>query len=308
MFRYCVYGLHIASESEFSELVEDKEASNCDIEIVCGEIPVLAEEKTNVGKIAYNNGLAIFSRNFFYLRIDEVAEYYIESVRITIRPVKDTSDYEVKAYLYGSAIGICAYMQKNILIHGSGLSKDNKGVIITGNRGSGKSTTAARLRNNGYLFIADDVCGISADRDKSWIEYGYPQIKLCRDAAIKQGFIIDELTYIDENRDKFLAKLTNGLLVDGQRATVLFEIVPDNIETLKIIKMTGQDKLNTVIRNIFRSEYCLKIWGISPDFMKKIIKVANDVLVYRILRPIGKDTLDLVVEEIERIVGNIRCD
>lgn len=60
-------------------------------------------------------------------------------------------------------------------------------------------------------FLADDTVRVHPGTMGMLAEPSYPQQKLCRDMALKCGKPLEELIYIDEERDKY-AWRRQGLL------------------------------------------------------------------------------------------------
>lgn len=52
-------------------------------------------------------------------------------------------------------------------------------------------------------FLADDTVRVHPGTMGMLVEPSYPQQKLCRDMALKCGKPLEELIYIDEERDKY---------------------------------------------------------------------------------------------------------
>ena len=59
---------------------------------------------------------------------------------------------------YSDQVMIYPWLIKNkgLILHGNGLVKDNKGIILLGKSGSGKTTLTKMLINNGWSLLCDD--------------------------------------------------------------------------------------------------------------------------------------------------------
>ena len=69
-------------------------------------------------------------------------------------------------------------IQRDIVaIHGGTIVIDNKAIILTGNRGAGKSTLTTGLRLKGYPFISDDVAAIEIKDSIPMVKHGFPYQK-----------------------------------------------------------------------------------------------------------------------------------
>ena len=195
------------------------------------------------------------------------------------------------------------------MLHGGAVSKYGKGVIVTGDCGAGKSTVSDSLISNGYSFVADDACAIKKsdeEPNKMHISMAYPQQKLCRDAALKKGYDLSELIYINEEKDKFALRLKDGYLVDGTSFDYLFEIVFSENDELYFKEITGHEKLMLIMRNIFRGESSFQFWGVPPEYMKKCLDTASNVQVFQIARPKNKNTLSDIINFIDERVGGVK--
>lgn len=293
MYKYLIYGVHIQSDIEIEEAVTDLSCENADITVTSEEMP---EDIRNVlADRSPEERTSMTARDAFFFRVPDAAEYLVRRKQISVHILNRQNMLRVKTFLLGSAMGYAMYLDGRVLLHGSAVSKNGKGIIITGESGSGKSSVSGRLRDMGYLFISDDVCGIGEREGGAWISLAYPQLKLCRDAALRLGYDLDKLIYIDESRGKYAVRLKDGYERAGQVFNYMFEIVVTEEGSPEAEILLGQDKLMTVITNIFRGESGIKKWGLKPEYMKKIVDIASDIEVYRIRRPKGEDTLDRIV-------------
>ena len=71
-----------------------------------------------------------------------------------------------------------------IAIHGGTIAMNGKGLLITGNRGAGKSTLTSALRLKGYPLVADDVSAMKS----LMVQPAYPQQKVCEDMMNYLGY------------------------------------------------------------------------------------------------------------------------
>ena len=299
-YKYYLYGLNVESEIEIEEAYKRDFEGDADVRVVIGSMPEQVQEMYKDRGIG--DDYCATSRNGMAFRIPNVADYYITEDVITVRPFEGAKATDIKCFLLGSSFGYCMILRKVLAIHGGAVSKYGKGVIVTGESGAGKSTVSDALIGNGYEFIADDVCAISSLNNKPHINMAYPQQKLCRDAALAKGYDLSELIYINEERDKFAKRLTDGFLPDGANFDYLFELVLAENNELSFEEIQGHEKLMLLLRNVFRGEGGFATWGVPPEYMKICLKVASTVKVYQILRPKNLDTLSEIIDFIEKKV------
>lgn len=299
-FKYLLYGLHVESELEIEEAYAQDFDGEPDMRIVLGNLPEevqeMYEDKTE------EDTFVASSRDGLIFRIPNVGDYWTTKDLITVHPFGNSKPSDVKCFILGSGFGYAMILRKQVVLHGGGVSKYGKGVVVTGESGAGKSTVTDSLLGAGYDFIADDVCALSENGDRMHINMAYPQQKLCRDAAINKGYDLSELIYINEDRDKFALRLKDGYLPDGMDFDYLFELVISDGEELTFRQVTGTEKLMLLMKNIYRGEDGLEKWGVPPEYMKKCLSVAANIKAYQIARPKNINTLPDIISFIDESV------
>lgn len=299
-YKYLLYGFKVESEFKIDEAYEKDFEGQPDFTVVLGAMPESLLEKTK--DIASDEFYCFVNAESMAFRIVNVAEYLVSADKITVNLIREDVNQEVKTFLLGSAFGYAMILHKSVVLHGGAVAKNNKGVIITGESGAGKSTVTNGLQERGYAFIADDVCSISRKDNKPHINLAYPQQKLCRDAALNLGYDLSELIYINEERDKFAVRLRDNYLPEGMSFNYIFEIVLSDGDELEIKKVTGHDKLQLLLRNVYRGEGAFSTWGVPVDYMKMCLLIASSIEAYQIARPKNKNTLEEVLEFVEKQV------
>ena len=301
-YRYFIYGLHVESEIEINEAMADSQDTITDVVVKLGSMP--EEISTKMNEFNSESVALIHKRDALCFRIPDVGDYLVEEASITVSPFMETTSQPIKTFLLGSAFGFCMVLRKKVVMHGGAVEHNGKGIIVTGESGAGKSTVTNALRERGYLFIADDVCALEEDGEKMHISMAYPQQKLCRDAALKMGYDLSELIYINEHRDKFAVRLKDGILPEGADFSFLFELRLAEDGKLSYQKVEGHEKLFTIVRNIYRGENAFDMWGMPPEYMKRCLKIASTIEVYQINRPADINTLEEIMQFITEKIDN----
>lgn len=297
-YFYSVYGLIVCSEIELSELVEIDKYDICDIHnkvdvnIKYGDMPKYVEKSIN------NGCFYSFDESWFY--IPHVAVYRICNGKdIYIKPIGQKTQ-EIKTFLLGGAFICLLFQRKTIAIHGGSILVNDGVVIVTGRCGAGKSTLTSAFRKSGYEYLADDLSVIEINRcGKIDVNPAYPQQKLCRDAAIRLGYNINNLVRIDEGRDKFAIPSRKDFINSPKELKAIFEINADSrVKNIKIEEIKGITKLNSIIENIYESKIS-KCYGVD-SFMNILLKIAKNIPYYKLTRP---QKLFTVNEQIDLIMS-----
>lgn len=301
MYRYYFYGLHVESEIEIEEVLKDTTDAAADVKVTFSEFPedvlkIIVDKKDDEYYWVRSKAACSF-------RIANVADYYISKDEIRIRLITDIDNHDIRCFLLGSAFGYLMAYRNVVAIHGGAVTKNGKGIIVTGESGAGKSTVTNALRTRGYDFIADDVCAITEIDGKPHINLAYPQAKLCRDAALNLGYELSDLIYINEDRDKFAVRLKDRYVPEGRDFNLLFEIVLSDEDELSFEEVKGSEALKAIHENLYRANNIFEGYGVPPQYMMKCLKIAGNIAVYRIKRPKDVETLDEILKFIDETVG-----
>lgn len=235
-------------------------------------------------------------------RIPNIGDYHIKKDSIKIRPIAAPDSHDIITFLLGSAFGYLMTFRNMVAIHGGAITKNGKGIIVTGESGAGKSTVTNALRTRGYDFISDDVCALSDNGKKMHINLAYPQAKLCRDAALKLGYDLSELIYINEDRDKFAVRLKDRYVPEGMDFDLLFEIVLSDDDKLSFAEIKGTEALKIIHENLYRANDLFQTTGVPPQYMMKCLKSASGAKVFKISRPREGDSLEEILKFVETVV------
>lgn len=293
-YYYKVYGLNIESEIKIQELVilNDEDKANIDVTIYIDKMP----ESINIAK--EQGKLEGFRKKEMWFYIKGIATYYIKNGQeIVVETYRDIDDHYIKTYILGSAFGLLLIQRNIVAIHGGTVVIDDKAIICTGDTGAGKSTLTSALRLNGAKLVADDVSAIDI-KDEIMVYPAYPQQKLCGDAVRKLGYNTDDFIRIDEGRDKYAIPSKAGFISEPVKLSVIFEVMVGDIEKVEIRELKGSEKMNTIMKNIYRG-YVNSIAGLDREYFKKCLNITKGIEIYRITRPKDKFTVNEQIELIK---------
>ncbi|MGL5087630.1 MAG: hypothetical protein ACRC68_18265 [Clostridium sp.] len=295
---YKVYGLNIKSQIEINEFIKDK-SENHDLEFVLGEMPDAIKELKVDGR---KKG---FSKAETWFHIDNVASYYITNGdTIIVEPCENYDVKLLKIYLMCSGLGFIMLQRDMVALHGGTIVINNKAVLFTGDRGAGKSTITSALRNKGYKFIADDVASTYIN-EKPYVVHGFPYQKLCEDALVKLGYDKNAYeSFMGDGKRKYLIPSHNSFVEEDTKLQGIFELTIGDVEAVEIEEVRGAEKLNRVIKNIYRIEYIDKVGGVTPKMFKQCLEIAKYIKFYKITRPIKGFTVNTQIELIEEVLNS----
>ncbi len=301
--KYCVFGLHIASDFILDELLPDEGMAEAEIEITNGIVP---EE---INDPIEKNAVFQASRREFLLNIQGVAKFLIsDGKRIIVEPYPDASYSSVKLYLLGSAFGSLLLLRGLLPIHGSAALIEGQCVLITGISGAGKSTLSLALREKGYLFLTDDVAVLQVKDGAVWVQPGYPQQKIWADSAASMGISVDSLTQVSLSRgDKYFLPARDGFHPLPVRLSSIYELKPEERDAVKIRQLEGSHKLSVLMKHTYRVEL-LHYFGLELAHFQQCAAAADKIHVYQLMRPVNTFTTEEQIEIIKNELGRQKTD
>ena len=300
-FYYKVYGLEVESEININEFVsiEDINAEN-KVNIVYANMPL------NIKEDIKNNKKSSFSKAECWFHINDVATYRVTGGDlIEFEPCENADPYLLRVFLMCSCLGFIMIQRDIVAIHGGTIVIDNKAIILTGNRGAGKSTLTTALRLKGYPFISDDVAAIEIKDNIPMVKHGFPYQKLCSSAMDKLGYDKEKyFSFMSDTEIKYLVDAHNDFIYEDTRLFALCELSVGDVEDVQIEEIKGSEKLNKLISNRYRVEFVQVMGGISPIAFKTLLQIAKNIKFYKIIRPNGQFTVD---KQIELLLERVYC-
>lgn len=207
----------------------------------------------------------------------------------------------LRLFILGSGIGVLLHQQNKLVLHASAVAVNGGAVAFIGDKGWGKSTTAAAMMSKGYPLITDDLLVIEnvPESDAAWVLPGYPQVKLWPD-------VFESLGYEAENFPRSRPEL--------EKRSHSFEIafidhpVPLKSiyllgagEELAAVPLPGQVALMQLIRHLYVSRFgtfFLNTVG-GAAFFEKCADLSRIVPMRLLRRPFDLSQLSSLVNLIE---------
>lgn len=129
---------------------------------------------------------------------------------VVIDPAPGALEEAIRLLLTGAVLGVLLHQRGLTVLHASAVAIDHQVVAFIGDKGAGKSSTAAALYARGHTLVTDDLLPIRFDSaGQAWVLPGFPQLKLWPDTAQVLGMDPDCLPRIRPDVDK-LALRSHG--------------------------------------------------------------------------------------------------
>ena len=294
-YSYRIYGLNVLSDIKCQEVCELIERpSHYDITIELGSVSDEIKQLIETGR------RSSYTNESMWFHIKDVATYWIfNGNRVIIELAEGADALMAKQYLLGSCLGMAMLQRDRVAIHGGTIVFNGQGIIFTGERGAGKSTITSALRGKGYPFVADDVSAVEVG-NCHYVHPGFPQQKLCEDAAIALGYELEAYnTLLVDGKTKYLIPTKNVFVDEKVPLKAIVELCADSTITgIEVTQLKGKDRLQVIYNNIYRIEM-KRLAGMNPEYFKKCLTLAKDLPVYRIRRQKDVMTVEQQIQWLE---------
>lgn len=293
MYNYKIYGLHIETDFKFIQLAEEsKELATEEntVTIVEAEQPEAYRTEEN-GFYFIDEKKSYFVNTYMYMYIED-------GKMLTYEKKPELTDDLLNSYIIGWGLSMLGIQRQMLSIHCACLADNDGAVILSGFSGSGKSTIATQLLTRGYRLVADDMTLVDAVSSECAYAYpAFPYNKLCRDAAIAQGYNIDELIQIDEERDKFFVPYEKGFSAEKVRVKAVVMLTLTDKDELFAEEILGVKKMYAIMDTLFLAGI-QKDKTIGSKIGQMCLKLASKVRVFHVSRPIDRNTTQEVLETV----------
>lgn len=296
MFYYRLYGEYIVSDMELSQLTQ---VSTTDMKEQTG---ILIQKKELPDELkrpeecyfSLEKDSCFLSNSYCYLLMEK-------GKRIFYEMKEKATPQLLNAYILGWGIATLFYQRGELAIHCSCIQKDGNALIISGNSGSGKSTITSELLKKGYSFMADDMSVVKFSENKEVLATAaYPYQKLCRDVAQNLDIPMEQMIYVDEQKDKFLVPYRGKYEETSAPVKAMIILHVTREDKVSIKELVGEDKLHASMNSLFLAPL-LGEDLYRPENGIRVLHFASKVPIYQINRPLGKDTKEEIIKEILKI-------
>lgn len=302
MYKYWGFGLHISSEIEFTELLQQEFTGLPDLQIKLGTTP----GKLTGDNVVQNVRVSISPKEYL-LRIFHIANYYAaDGNLIIVEPMHQADWKSIRLFLLGSVISAILHQRAMIPVHASAIERGEGIVLFSGPSGAGKSTIAAMLQKKGYSIFSDDICVLKrSDGVRGPIEAftSYPMIKLWHDSFEKIGIeMAVEENKIRPNLPKFGLFYPDDFKTGAKIVKQVFILdKSSHTETPEIEKLGTFDAFRALEKNAYRRVQInsMKLRDVHFAMLSELVGLAP---VYKITRPVSGNTLETVIRLILEVL------
>lgn len=233
----------------------------------------------------YSTPILQISESELKLTIENVATYYIQNgQKIRIRPSPNADQSSIQLFLNGSAFGALLHQRGIIPFHGCSFELNQKGMIICGYSGAGKSSVTAAFCQQGARFINDDITPVTNDESGNWIMPIRTRIKLWEDSLTALSIEVENFEKIRPSLPKFYVPVENNCQDKLKLNTLIVLGIHDN-DRYEVLKPGGVEKFSILRNQIYRKIYLKGMPKAERNLFSQLLKLSQSVEILHILRP-----------------------
>jgi len=222
---YSIYGLRLEADQCLPGMLEAGNGPPADVTVWTQHVPTwvtgaIAGSKqlrfdsgdSHVGLPATVQVWRYFDSGAFHFAYRGGVEFVIDSRGrgISVACTESATVQDATSYLVGVILGFALRLRGRLALHASVVVIDDRAVVLLGDAGSGKSTTAAVFAAMGHEILSDDVCALVESGGEFWVEPAYPGIRLWPETVEAIFGSSDALPRIAPAWDKRLLALSGG--------------------------------------------------------------------------------------------------
>lgn len=317
MHYYRAFELNIASEFHLEMLEETVQFDRADVSIVNemkDYLDKIVSDHQDIyhaqeydGKILWN----IRCGSPYAFNVPEGISFVMEEGRkISVIFDGDRAEDGVLAvYILGSCMGTILHQRGVLPVHGSCVEKDGNALIIMGNSGAGKSTTAREFLRHGWKLITDDVTVIDFSAGRPQAVPSYPSQKLWEDAIDHYGIDDGALTPLwqEERKEKFHVAVRDSFCnerADLKYALWLIEGKEDC--GLEMESIEGFSVADRFMRNIYR--FYAREKDNRNIIFQQCVDLSKSIRLFECVRPAKKDCAREIYDKVTALIEDTEKD
>ena len=298
MYKYQGFGLKIASEIEFPELLPS-DLGDADITITVGKTPEKLE-----GDGVLKKAFSSVSKDEYLLHVKNICNFYAcRGRQIVVEPMPGIDEHSIRTFLLGTVMAATLYQRGDISLHSAAVIHAGRLILFAGNSGAGKSTLLAALVTKGYKVFTDDICVLRLDPSGTKEILGtasYPMIKLWDDAISKLDNDEFNREYkIRPQLPKYGQFFYDRFEVQSMPVDKIFILVPQSdLSAISVTRLVAAQAFKEAEKQAYKRQLITDT-QLRSTYFSLMLHLTNKVPIYKVSRPAINTNVGLLVDTIE---------
>ena len=245
-------------------------------------------EKPRIVKApAYADNFWQINQDEFAMQVEGVGSFYAcNGSDVEYAPAEGATEASVELYLNGSVYGAVLHQRKILPIHGSSFVWKDRGIMLCGESGAGKSALTAAFCMSGAQFLTDDVTPIVFADGKPEILPLSDRIKLHDDSLLHLNLDMKGLTSIAPGDRKFYFPMEKNAHRNFPLHRI-YIIEPAEAEAVETVFLRGIESFTAIRNEVYRWEYLPAMPETESVYLEKLLAMSRAIEVTLVKRPAG---------------------
>jgi hypothetical protein len=250
-------------------------------------IPHKVEIARTIEAPVYADDFWQINQNEFAMQVEGVGSFYAcNGSEVEYAPAEGAATASVELYLNGSVYGAVLHQRKILPIHGSSFVWKERGIMLCGESGAGKSALTAAFSMAGAQFLTDDVTPVDFANGKPEILPLSDRIKLRGDSLLQLKQEKEGLTSIVPGNNKFYFPMEKSVHRNYPLHRV-YIIEPADLKSIETIILQGIESFIAIRNEVYRWEYLQAMPETESGYLEKLLVMSRTIVVTRVKRPAG---------------------
>ncbi|MCC5940314.1 MAG: hypothetical protein JJU37_02135 [Balneolaceae bacterium] len=243
------------------------------------------DEPKNIDAPNFTNSWMAINENEFRMEVENVGKFYAGYGNIVqFAPGPDATPSSLELYLNGSVYGAILHQRKTLPIHGSSFIFNDKGVLLCGESGAGKSSLTAAFCIHGAEFLTDDVTPFQFEDEKPLIIPRSDRVKLWEDSLTQLSENKGDLNKIRPEDEKYYFPIKQSSH-KYYPLHFVFIIRLKDAGSVEFIPVSKTEAFTSLYSEIYRLHYLHSMPVLKQNYLKKIASICNHSAITIVNRP-----------------------
>ena len=185
-------------------------------------------------------------------------------------------------------------------MHASAIQLDQAAVAFAGETGSGKSTIATWLHQQGYTLLTDDSLLLAADRGALRVVPSYTGARLWDDSPVLASISAKKLQLLAPGSTKLRLRFDHDSPTRALPLTALLVLTPVDDATAEMVPLSGGEALMALLRHSFQLDTVDHQGSTSP--LRTLGEIVNSGLrIFRLSYPHTRAALTTIEEQVRSL-------
>jgi hypothetical protein len=210
------------------------------------------------------------------LRIGGAAVFRLSGGReIFIQPELGVGGASVRLFLLGIAFAALFHQRGQIPFHSTAVQSGDRGILLAGPSGIGKTSLGAALLRLGGTLVSDDLSVVGVRNGESIVWPGIRSLFLWKHTLNEMGIDSRALIPLRSGLDKFSLPVEN-VASGPARIEAVYLLEKAYRPGLRLVSLAGLEKIRALARHVYRPQFVTAMKR-SHEHLARLVSMARGV-------------------------------